>query len=112
MDDLAQTGRVQRLHDWFALQLHFAEVFASRKRIALGEAVTFYTNFHRRFGFGRPATDRRSPEWDAFVRQLVALPTRAARIDCIKAFARGRLTNWSGVSDREFGCFAFDPPQE
>ena len=112
MSASAQSARVERLHDWFALQLHFADVFGSRTGLSPATVVTFYTNFHRRFGFGRPATDGQSPEWNEFVRQLVALPTRAERIECTKDFAQEHLGSWSGTDEREFGCFSFDPPRD
>jgi hypothetical protein len=104
--------RVERLRDWFELQLHFAEVFASKTALSLDAAVTFYTNLHRRLGFGRPSRERRSPEWESFIRELGTLPSRAERIECTKAFARGRLSSWAGGSDRQFGCFSFDAPKE
>jgi hypothetical protein len=94
------------------LQLHFAEVFASKAGLPLDTAVTFYTNLHRRFGFGRPSKEGRSAEWDEFVRQLVTLRTRPERIECTKAFARERLASWRSTTGREFGCFSFDDPKE
>ncbi len=112
MNDSAQRARIERLHPWFALQLHFAEVFASKTGLSLDTALTFYTNFHRRFGFGRPSRDGRSPEWDDFVQQLVALWTRAERVERAKTFAREHWTNWHGTTVRGFGCFSFDAPNE
>ena len=94
------------------MQLHFAEVFVSRTGLSPAPVVTFYTNLHRRFGFGRPARDGQSPEWDDFVQQLVALPTLAERIEYTKVFGQERLGSWSGTADREFGCFSFDAPRD
>jgi hypothetical protein len=110
--DAVQSARIERLHDWFALQLHFAEEFESRTGLPLDTVVTFYTNLHRRFGFGRPSKEDSPPEWEAFVRRLAAFQTRAQRIDFTKAFARERLVNWSGTGERQFGCFSFEPPKE
>lgn len=112
MNDSAQRARVERLHDWFALQLHFVEELVSRTGLPLHTAVTFHTNLHRRFGFGRPAQDGWSPEWNDFVRQLAALRTRAERIECTKAFANERMVGWAGTAQRQFGCFSFEPPKE
>lgn len=112
MNDAAQSARVERLHDWFALQLDFVEAFAQRTGLPFGIAVTFHTNLHRRFGFGRPAKEGSPPAWDDFVRRLGDTRTRTARIDCIKAFARERLASWSGTGERQFGCFGFEPPKD
>jgi hypothetical protein len=105
-------SRVERLRVWFALQLEFADVFATRTRTPLDVAVTFYTNLHRRFGFGRPAKDERVSGWDNFVQRLAALPTHAQRIEFTMAFAEGRLMSWSGAVDVRFGCFSFDTPKD
>ncbi len=110
MTDSEQNARVERLHDWFAVQLHFVEELMSRTGLPLDTAVTFYTNLHRRFGFGRPAQDGWSREWDDFVRQLTAVASRTERIERTKAFARERFVSWSGTGERQFGCFSFDPP--
>jgi len=108
MNDGPHRERVERLHPWFALQLQFAEVFASKAGVPLDTAVTFYTNLHRRFGFGRPSANGRSPEWESFVQELVSLRMQAERIVCTKAFAQARLANWRNASDRQFGCFSFE----
>jgi hypothetical protein len=112
MNGSVQSARVERLHSWFALQLQFAEVFAAKTGLSLDTAVTFYTNLHRRFGFGRPSIDCRSREWDGFVQRLASLRTRAERIDCTKAFAQERLASWLSTADRQFGCFSFDAPRD
>jgi hypothetical protein len=44
--------RAVRLRDYFALQLHFADVVAAKAALPLTEVVEEYTNFYRRFGFG------------------------------------------------------------
>ena len=49
---MARTARAERLRDYFALQLHFAEVVAANAALPLTDAVAQYTNFYRRFGFG------------------------------------------------------------
>jgi Reverse transcriptase (RNA-dependent DNA polymerase) len=49
---LERAARAARLRDYFALQLHFAEVVAARAALPLADVVAPYTNFYRRFGFG------------------------------------------------------------
>lgn len=107
-----QVDRIERLHDWFALQLRFAHALAARNEMPLEKAITFYTNLHRRFGFGRPSAIDELSEWAGFVRALAALRPGTECIAFTKAFARGRLTAWSGKAAREFGCFSFDAPKE
>jgi hypothetical protein len=109
---MSDRARIERLRDWFALQLDFAETLAAKSDIPLDEAVTFYTNLHRRFGFGRPAQGKRSAAWDAFARDLVGLTTRDERLACVMELARERFVSWSDPARGRFGCFAFDPPQQ
>ena len=101
-------ARVERLHDWFALQIAFVEALVARTGLPFASAMTFNTNLHRRFGFGRPANEGWSPGWDAYVRSLAALRTRTERIEYTKAFARERFVPWAGRSERQFGCFSFE----
>ena len=54
MESDVRQARLERLHDWFRLQLDFAQAFATKTELSLDAAVTFYTSLHRRFGFGRP----------------------------------------------------------
>jgi hypothetical protein len=104
-------ARIDRLRDWFALQIQFAEVLAAKSGIPLEVAITFHTNLHRRLGFGRPVGDRRSAPWERFLHELLALPQGPGRLACALTFARGRLLPWSS-SNSAFGCFGFDPPAE
>jgi hypothetical protein len=110
--DAARRLRVERLRDWFALQLDFCEALVSKSTLSPHAALTFYTNLHRRFGFGRAAKDSCVPEWDGFVRDLVALRTREERIEHTQTFARSHLTTWQSAADAWFGCFGFDAPKE
>jgi hypothetical protein len=102
--------RAERLGPWFELQLRFAEQFASRAQLPLTMAITFYTNLHRRFGFGRPSADVQAPEWNDFAEGLAAKQTLDARLAFTQSFARTRLGTWRAATDREFGCFGFDAP--
>jgi hypothetical protein len=104
--------RVDRLHDWFALQLELAEVLAAKSGVPLEAAFTFYTNLCRRFGFDRPAPGVEcAPQWTAFVRRLVTLQTTAERVALTADFAHERLPHWPTTAGR-FGCFNFDPPRD
>src|SRR5262245_66336493 len=66
---LAHATRAARLRDYFALQLHFAEVVAARAALPLADAVAQYTNFYRRFGFGRWHAPI-APAWQEYTASL------------------------------------------
>ena len=105
-------ARVDRLHDWFALQLELAEVLAAKSGMPLEGAITFYTNLCRRFGFDRPVRGvEGAPQWTAFVGRLVTLQTIAERIALTTEFALERMPHWPTTTGR-FGCFDFDPPRD
>ncbi len=107
-----RADRIERLHDWFALQLRFADTVAEKSNIPFGTAVTFYTNLHPRLGFGRPTHEGgESLEWKQFVRQLEQLPP-GERTSFTKIYAGERLLDWSGDVQHRFGCFGFDGPNE
>ncbi len=101
-------ARVERLHDWFALQIALRRGAGARTNCRSRRAVTFNTNLHRRFGFGRPANEGWSPDWNGYVQRLAAIQTRTERIEYTKAFARERFVPWAGSSERQFGCFSFE----
>src|SRR5882724_5904731 len=78
-------ARAERLHDFFDLQLRFAELLAARTGSPLRQAVIKFTNLHRRFGFGDP--DRAvSPRWEDYVRPLELMQRHADRVDWTQAF--------------------------
>lgn len=109
---MTERARIERLRDWFVLQLDFAEVFAAKSGIGLDAAITSYTNLCRRFGFARPVPGvPQSPEWAAFVRRVASLRCRAERIAVTLEFAFARLPHWPATVGA-FGCFSFDPPKE
>ena len=62
------------LRDFFAIQIQFAETLAKRGTLPLCDALTFYTNLHRRFAYGNIARRAPAPEFTAFARQVAALP--------------------------------------
>jgi hypothetical protein len=110
MNRLRDSDHIDRLEPWFALQIEFAEAVAARSGMRLDTALTFYTNLHRRFGFGRPSRDDPAPEWRAFVRALVELGAPVERVACAKAFARQHIVDWWDEANPRFGCFSFEPP--
>src|SRR5262245_47136422 len=101
-------ARVERLHDWFALQIDFVDALVARTQLPFVDALTFNTNLHRRFGFGRPDNANASREWRDYARRMAAMRTRAERIECTRVFARERFVGWSGTGEGQFGCFSFE----
>ncbi len=101
-------ARAERFHDFFDLQLRFAETMALRARIPLRDAVLIYTSLHRRFGFGDPDKGV-SPRWEPYVAGLEQLADHADRVAWTQqAFEHGPEETLP--ADRRFiGCFGFDP---
>ena len=77
--------RAARLRDYFALQLHFAEVVAARAALPLADAVAQCTNFYRRFGFGRWHAPI-APAWQEYTASLLTLETHDQRVAWTQAF--------------------------
>ena len=107
---LGRAERAVRLRDYFALQLHFAEVVAPRVALPLAEVVEQYTNFYRRFGFGIWQDTPLVPEWYQYKAHLLTLTTHDQRLAWTQAFYAQlppeRLPAWR----QQFGCFGCDPP--
>jgi len=78
--------RAVRLRDYFALQLHFADVVAAKAALPLTEVVEHYTNFYRRFGFGIWQDTPRVPEWYHYTAHLQTLATHDQRLAWTQTF--------------------------
>ena len=76
---LERAARAARLRDYFALQLHFAEMVAARAALPLADAVAQYTNFYRRFGFGLWHAPIASA-WQQYTAHLLTLETHDQRV--------------------------------
>jgi hypothetical protein len=94
--------RAVRLRDYFALQLHFADVVAAKAALPLPEVIEHYTNIYRRFGFGIWSDTPRVPEWYQYKAHLQTLATQA--------FYTQLPPERLPAGRQQFGCFGCDPP--
>ena len=105
-----RAARVVRLQDYFALQLHFADVVAAKAALPLTEVVEQYTNFYRRFGFGIWSDTPRVPEWDHYKAHLQTLATHDQRLTWTQTFYAQLPPERLPAGRQQFGCFGCDPP--
>jgi hypothetical protein len=102
--------RAVRLRDYFALQLHFADVVAAKAALPLQEVVEHYTNFYRRFGFGIWPDAPLVPEWYRYTAHLQTLATHDQRLAWTQTFYAQLPPERLPVGRQQFGCFGCDPP--
>jgi hypothetical protein len=79
-------ARAERLGDYFALQLRFAEHMAARAAIPLAQSLSLYTNLRRRLGLGYGGEGPPPPEWLAYLGAIEQLATSGRRLDFTKSF--------------------------
>jgi hypothetical protein len=102
--------RAVRLWDYFALQLHFADVVAAKAALPLTAVVEHYTNVYRRFGFGIWPDAPRVPEWDHYTAHLQTLATHDQRLSWTQTFYAQLPPERLPAGRQQFGCFGCDPP--
>ncbi len=103
-------ARAERLGDYFDLQLRFAHKVAEIGSIPLTGAVTWYTNFHRRFGLGRLQGNPSSAAWMRYIDQLCRFETHDQRVAFTQAFFLASSEEPTPANQRQFGCFTCEPP--
>jgi hypothetical protein len=106
----ARAERAVRLRDYFALQLHFADVVAAKAALPVPEVVEHYTNIYRRFGFGIWSDTPRVPEWYQYKAHLQTLATHDQRLAWTQAFYTQLPPERLPAGRQQFGCFGCDPP--
>jgi hypothetical protein len=102
----------ERLGDYFALQLRFAEHMAARAGVPLAESLAYNTNLQRRFGLGDVEFSPTPREWVAYVTALEALASPEQRLAWTKAFYVTAPEDVPPPDRRAFGCFSFDPADD
>jgi len=102
--------RAVRLRDYFALQLHFADVVAAKAALPLPEVVEHYTNVYRRFGFGIWQDAPLVPEWYHYKAHLQTLATHDQRLAWTLTFYAQLPPERLPAGRQQFGCFGCDPP--
>jgi len=93
------------LEDYFALQLKFAEHYATAADVPFDMAIAHCTNLRRRLNLWGPVGATR---WNGFLAQVScsANDHSAALSMCIELYE----TRPSLEVGRSFGCFSYDPP--
>ncbi len=108
--DPERRARAERLGDYFALQLRFAEHMAARAEIPLAQSLTLYTNLQRRFGLGHGGVGPAPPQWLAFLEGMEGLGDAEQRLSWVKTFCLTAPADVPPADQRRFGCFGCDPP--
>jgi hypothetical protein len=106
---LERAARAARLRDYFALQLHFAEVVAAWAALPFADAVAQYTNFYRRFGFGfwhAPI----ALAWQQYTAHVLTRETHDQRVAWTQAFYAQLPPARLPPGRQQFSCFGCDPP--
>ncbi len=102
--------RSERLHGYFDLQLRFAQTVADIGSLPLADTVARYTNFHRRFGFGRLQGASGSAAWTRYIDPLSLLKTHDQRVAWTQAFFLQSPEERAPENEHPFGCFSCSPP--
>jgi hypothetical protein len=108
--DPERRARAERLGDYFALQLRFAENMAVRAKISLAESLTLHTNLRRRLGLGHGGVGPAPPEWLAYLGEMERQATSEQRLDRTKTSYLTAPEDIPPADQRTFGCFGCDPP--
>ncbi len=98
-----------RLADYFDLQLRFADRMSELGGLPLREAVTRFTNLHRRFGLGDPEQGL-APAWEDFIGPLERLDDAERRKAWTQEFFLRSSDEVPPVDQVCFGCFACEAP--
>lgn len=106
-DDRA--AKVERLRDYFSLQLRFAAHLGMRTGQALTAAALRYTNLHRRFGLGDPG-DNGCAAWQSFTERLERLPDHDSRVVWASEFYLNSPEELPQPDRPAFGCFSCEAP--
>lgn len=106
----SRAERAERLAGYFDLQLTFAARMAERADLPLAEAVSRFTNLHRRFGLGDIDVVPPSPAWAAYLDRLVRLGAADERLALTKAVYIRSPEDPPVAGRTAFGCFACDAP--
>lgn len=103
--------RVERMRSYFALQLSLARRMSDLTGEPLGATTLRYTNFHRRFGFGR-WTGEAAAGWTVYAEALDAAADAGAQLSlACEMFLRAPDEHGHETGRHAFGCFACEPPK-
>jgi hypothetical protein len=112
LSDVDREAWAGRLADWFDLQLLFVDRLVLHHNLPYADALTHYTALFKRLGFGHPAQQAETTDWQHFVAATQNQPSRQRRLQTVVDCAKSKLVSYSHYTYREFGCFGFDPPDK
>ena len=102
----ARKARAERMRGYFALQLALARRMAELTGEPLSATAIRYTNFHRRFGYGRWAGEA-AARWAPYAAALDAASDPDAQLAVtLEAFLHGIEETGHEAGRTAFGCFA------
>lgn len=102
----ARRDEAERLADFFAVQLTFAEALAARSGRPLAEVCLEFTNLHRRLGFGRIDGDPPGAGWLRYAEGLERRAPGADRVGwTVEAYAAAAPP---ASETPRFGCFSYE----
>ncbi|WP_333588095.1 hypothetical protein [Phenylobacterium sp.] len=101
-------AEVERLADYYALQLDFAHAVARRADLPLGEATRRFTNLHRRLALGEVA-EAPGAGWLAFAGGLDAARHPRDRLAWTLVALAAAPDEPPLAGQVRFGCFALEP---
>ena len=104
-----RAAEAARLRPYFDLQLTFAGHLGAATGLAVGEAVSVYTNFRKRMGLQNDSAAA-AEAWSAYLALLPDLPDRSARVDWTVATYAGLPVPPPPADQTVFGCFACEAP--
>ncbi len=102
------TARAQALAPYFDIQLCFASRLTALGVMPYAEALTRFTNLHRRFAYGNIGKTGIDPRWFEFVDAISQCEQESERLTCVIAWYAA--CNPEKPPSAEYGCFNFDPP--
>lgn len=102
---------VRRLEPWFELQLTFAEAIAQATGCSFSEAVTLWTNIHRRCGLGSARKVPLSPRWRTYLEDIEKCGSTSQMAAQTVLLAEERFVPFSHIDHPlNEGCFSLEQP--
>lgn len=96
------------MHDYFDLQLTFADVLSVKLERPLAESVLRHTNLFRRLGLGNPEQAASSEAWKNYTVRLDSLETHEDRLAWTVEFYKHCPQESLSADQKIFGCFQLE----
>ena len=106
------TAAAEIARGFFGVQLLYADALAARAGMAVADAITWHTNFHRLFAYGNLGKMAPDPDFLALARQTAAIADHDQRLECLMAaYAARPFDGWPRERfpfGKHFACEAPD----